>query len=342
MPAAVDAAADDEHVAAWRLPPASTRAPAARSAALGMLQGRLRRSTLDVCLSSLCFRFGSKSYAFAFVWPQGNSPIAHFGSPSFSLARDDSEPPPVRAARRRARARRGDGRGAGRALRRDAADRAARREAAGRGRRCSRAFTAACACRARPPRTSPTASASSSTRAPSSASRGRWRRRCRDGCSLIINIGTTTEAIARGAAASPGPARHHQQPERRGDPVGQRRLRGDRRRRRRARARPRHRRRGDGRLHPPVQGRHRADRHLGHRGRRHAARLRLPRGEGRARRSSSTRARCGWRPTTASSTARRWSRWRGSTRSTRCSPTSRRPRRSRALLAEAGVTAIVA
>ena len=32
---------------------------------------------------------------------------------------------------------------------------------------------------------------------PSSASPARWPRRCRTGCSLIINIGTTTEAIAR-------------------------------------------------------------------------------------------------------------------------------------------------
>ena len=84
------------------------------------------------------------------------------------------------------------------------------------------------------------------------------------------------------AAAPQGPARDHQQPQRRGDPVRQPRLRGDRRRRHRPLARPRHRRRGDGRLHPPVQGRHRPDRHLGHRGRRHPARLRLPRGEGGA------------------------------------------------------------
>ena len=82
------------------------------------------------------------------------------------------------------------------------------------------------------------------------------------GCSLIINIGTTTEAIARELL-------HH-----RGLRVitnnlnvaailsRQPRLRGDRRRRPRALARPRHRRRGHGRLHPPVQGRHRPDRHL--------------------------------------------------------------------------------
>ena len=60
------------------------------------------------------------------------------------------------------------------------------------------------------------------------------------------------------ADASPRPARDHQQPERRGDPDRPPRLRGDRRRRRGALARPRHRRRGDGGLHPPVQGRHRA------------------------------------------------------------------------------------
>ena len=85
------------------------------------------------------------------------------------------------------------------------------------------------------------------------------------------------------AAAPQGPARDHQQPQRRGDPVRQPRLRGDRRRRHRPLARPRHRRRGDDRLHPPVQGRHRPDRHLGDRGRRQPARLRLPRGEGGAR-----------------------------------------------------------
>ena len=38
------------------------------------------------------------------------------------------------------------------------------------------------------------------------------------GCSLFVNIGTTTEAIARADAAS-RPARDHEQPERRGDPV---------------------------------------------------------------------------------------------------------------------------
>ena len=40
-----------------------------------------------------------------------------------------------------------------------------------------------------------------------------------NGCSLIINIGTTTEAIARELLRPPRPARHHQQPQRGGDPV---------------------------------------------------------------------------------------------------------------------------
>ena len=144
------------------------------------------------------------------------------------------------------------------------------------------------------------------------------------------------------AAAAQGPARDHEQPERGGDPVGQPRLRSDRRRRRRARARPRHRRRGDGRFHPPVQGRHRPDRHLGHRGRRHAARLRLPRSEGGARdRRAFARGLAGRRPQQVQP-RRRWSSWAGSTRSTRCSPTRPPPPPFEALLAEAGVHCVVA
>ena len=38
-------------------------------------------------------------------------------------------------------------------------------------------------------------------------------------CSLILNIGTTTEAIAQERCCSTGPARDHQQPERGGDPA---------------------------------------------------------------------------------------------------------------------------
>ena len=157
----------------------------------------------------------------------------------------------VRAARQR------HGRGAGRAA------------SASRCRRCGatcscwptpacwRASTAACACRARPPRTSPTASASSST---TSAKQRIARAVARGGAARLL-ADHQHRHHHRGdrarAAAAQGPARDHQQPERRGDPVRQPRLRGDRRRRHGALARPRHRRRGDGRLHPPVQGRHR-------------------------------------------------------------------------------------
>ena len=79
----------------------------------------------------------------------------------------------------------------------------------------------------------------------------------------------------------------------------------------------------------PVQGRHRADRHLGHRGRRHAcATSTTARSRWRAP-SSSSRAGLAGEPTTASSTGRRWSSWRASTSSTCCSPTPRRRRRFR-------------
>ena len=61
-----------------------------------------------------------------------------------------------------------------------------------------------------------------------------------------------------------------------------------------------------------------------------------------ARPSSATRARSGWRPTTASSTARRWWSWRTSTRSTRSITDAEPPAPFASLLAEAGVTLHIA
>ncbi|VWX62721.1 hypothetical protein VARIO8X_60466 [Burkholderiales bacterium 8X] len=84
----------------------------------------------------------------------------------------------------------------------------------------------------------------------------------------------------QGAAAAYGAARDHQQPQRRDHPERQPGLRGDRGWRLGAAARPGDRRRGDHRLHSPVQGRHRPDRRVEHRSRRHPARLRPARGEG--------------------------------------------------------------
>ena len=83
-------------------------------------------------------------------------------------------------------------------------------------------------------------------------------------------------------AAPHGAASAHQRPQCRRHPQQQPAMRSDRGRRRGAYARSRNHRRGGGGLHPPVQGGHRPDRHLGHRGRRLPARLRLPRGQGGA------------------------------------------------------------
>ena len=103
-----------------------------------------------------------------------------------------------------------------------------------------------------------------------------------DHASLFINIGTTTEEVARALLRACRPAGDHQQPQRGGllcgKPDFEVIVAGGVVRR----ARPRHRRRGHDRPDPPVPGRFRRHRDQRHRSRRHAARLRLPGGPGGA------------------------------------------------------------
>ena len=124
------------------------------------------------------------------------------------------------ADRPRARAWRGQRRVAGRTFRRHAADRAPRRAAARRGRPAGRAFTAACACRPRPPRTSPTASASELQRRGQAAHRARCRRGGAQRQLADPQHRHHHRGDRRATAAPPRPARDHQQPERGRDPVG--------------------------------------------------------------------------------------------------------------------------
>ena len=174
-------------------------------------------------------------------------------------------------------------------------------------------------------------------RRPSSASRARWRSACRDGCSLIINIGTTTEAIARELLHHRGlrvitnnlnvAAILSDNPDCEVIVAG-----GVVRARDRGIV-------GEATVDFIRQfkvdiG---ADRHLRHRGRRHAARLRLPRGEGGAAIIEHVaRGLAGGRPQQVQPPGDGGA-GAGWTRSTCCSPTRRRPSPFRALLAEAGV-----
>ncbi len=119
-----------------------------------------------------------------------------------------------------------------------------------------------------------------------------------DQASLFINLGTTTEEVAR-AQPAPRPARDHQQSERRQHDGRLSRLRSARHGRHRATVGQGHRRRTGDRLHPSVQGRLRDHRHLEHRNRRHLARFRHPRSARRRSRSSSTRAPYFWPPTSS-------------------------------------------
>src|SRR6218665_801703 len=208
------------------------------------------------------------------------------------------ESPPTAAARRSARAQVRHGRAARRNPERDLADRASRRAAAGR-------IGPAHAL----PRWRAGARFHGGEPGPHAARNARCRRqgahRARRGQPGAAQLLADPEhrhhhrGHRQGAAAPPGPARDHQQPERGRHPEQQPRVRGDRGGGGGGGARPGARGGGGGGggggrggggdgggggggLHPPVQGGHRAHRHLGHRDRRLAARLRLPRGEGGA------------------------------------------------------------
>ena len=103
-----------------------------------------------------------------------------------------------------------------------------------------------------------------------------------DHASLFINIGTTTEEIAKQLLRHVGLRVITNNLNVAALLAQQGRLPGDRGGRRGPRARPRHRRRGGHRPDPPVPRRFRRDRHQRHRPGRHPARLRLPGGAGRA------------------------------------------------------------
>ncbi len=243
--------------------------------------------------------------------------------------RHEPQPQAARHARSRAHAPHGVGRGAGRTVRRHAADGAARHAAPGRG---------------RPAQPVPW-----------------WRRRERlDGREHRLPGAQAAEpgrqardrpqggaGGSRGLLADPqhrhhdggdcartdapqGLARDHEQPQCRGHSRGQPRLRTDRCRWHRARTRSRHRRRRDGGLHVAVQGRHRHHRHLGDRVRRHAARLRLPRGEGVAHDHRARAPGLAGRGSQQVRTGPRWSNWGDCSKSIACSRTSCRRRPSRA------------
>ena len=130
-----------------------------------------------------------------------------------------------------------------------------------------------------------------------------------DDASLFINIGTTTEEVAKALLDHEGLRRHHQQPERGGAAGRQGRLSGIVAGGAGPAARPRHRRRGDGRPDPPVQGRLSASSGSAASTPTAHCSTSTIRRSGSPRRSSTAHARSIWRPTTASSAATPWSGW---------------------------------
>ena len=285
MPAPLDAAADDH-------------TSQSRDSAVGAVSAKGSAPVR-------CVRFG----VFLLADKRASIKMGRFDSrfPASSYARrHDAQSPPVGPAGRSG----APGRfGVGRTLaerRRDAADRAARRQAALR-RRPAGALPRR---RARAGSTTENIAYRQRQKLNESAKQRIARAvapRGAENCSLLINIGTTTEAIARELLRRKGLRVITNNLNVAAILSGQPRLRGDRRRRRGARPRPRHRRRGDGGLHPPVPRSTSAL--IGISGSSPTARcaIRLPRGEGPRGHHRATRARSGWRPTTASSTGRRWS-----------------------------------
>ena len=137
--------------------------------------------------------------------------------------------------------------------------------------------------------------------------------------SLFINIGTTTEEVAKSARGPRRPPRHHQQHKRGDASLSAPAHRSDRRRRHGATLRRRRRRRLGERTHPPVQGGPCRHRRLGDRSRRNAPRFRLSRGPGGSGHPARIPATPSWSPTVRSSSGRRRS---ASPTSVRCRPGS--------------------